>query len=134
MWSKDGQQVVTGGLHDKCTIIEAHHNSPVYGHPGIARTTQLVAQQYWWPHLPKDTMDYVKGCVECQWHKVNTRPTKVPLQPIFPIPEAMPFATIALDFITKLPISQGNDLILMIMNHDCSKAVILIPCQEGQKE
>ncbi len=75
-------------------------------------------------------MDYVKGCAECQQHKVNTRPTKVPLQPIFPIPEAMPFTTITLDFITKLPISQGNDSILTIMDHDCSKAVILIPCQE----
>ncbi len=75
-------------------------------------------------------MDYVKGCAECQWHKINTRPTKVPLQPIFPTPEAMPFATITLDFITKLPVSQGYNLILMIMDHDCSKAVILIPCQE----
>jgi len=44
--------------------------------------------------------------------------------------EAMPFATIALDFITKLPVSQGYDSILMIMDHDCSKAVILIPCHE----
>ncbi len=38
-WYKDGQRVVTGGLHDKRTIIEAHHNSSVYSHPGIARTT-----------------------------------------------------------------------------------------------
>ncbi len=42
----------------------------------------------------------------------------------------MPFATIALDFITKLPLSQGYDLILLIMDHDCSKAVIFIPCCE----
>ncbi len=55
---------------------------------------------------------------------------RAPLQPIFPMPEAMPFATIALDFITKLPISQGHDSILTIMDHDCSKAVILIPCHE----
>ncbi len=42
----------------------------------------------------------------------------------------MPFTTIALDFITKLPVSQGYDSILMITDHDCSKAVILIPCHE----
>ncbi len=53
---------------------------------------------------------------------------RVPLQPIFPTPEAMPFAMIALNFITKLPMSQGYDSILTIMDHDCSKAVILIPC------
>ncbi len=75
-------------------------------------------------------MDYVKGCAECQRHKVNTRPMKAPLQPIFPTPKAMPFATIALDFITKLPISQGYNSILTITDHDCSKVVILIPCHE----
>ncbi len=42
-WYKEGQRVVTGGLHNKCTIIEAHHKSPVYGHLGIKRTAQLVA-------------------------------------------------------------------------------------------
>ncbi len=42
-WYKEGRPVVMGGLHDKCTIIEAHHQSPMYGHPGIKRTTQLVA-------------------------------------------------------------------------------------------
>ncbi len=75
-------------------------------------------------------MDYVKGCAECQRCKVNTRPMRASLQPIFPTPEAMPFATIALNFITKLPMSQGYDSILTITDHDCSKVVILIPCHE----
>jgi hypothetical protein len=42
----------------------------------------------------------------------------------------MPFETIALDFITKLPESQGYDSILTIMDHDCTKATIFIPCRE----
>lgn len=42
----------------------------------------------------------------------------------------MPFETIALDFITKLPESQGCDTILTITDHDCSKAAIFIPCRE----
>jgi len=42
----------------------------------------------------------------------------------------MPFKTVALDFITKLPISQGYDSILTITDHDCSKAAIFIPCRE----
>ncbi len=43
----------------------------------------------------------------------------------------MPFETIALDFITKLPISQGYDSILTIIDHDCTKAVVFIPCNES---
>jgi len=43
----------------------------------------------------------------------------------------MPFETVALDFITKLPLSQGYDSILTIMDHDCSKAALFIPCWEA---
>jgi hypothetical protein len=43
---------------------------------------------------------------------------------------ALPFQTIALDFITKLPISEGYDTILTITDHDCSKASLFIPCKE----
>jgi hypothetical protein len=75
-------------------------------------------------------MEYVKGCAECQRHKVNNRPTKAPLQPIYPKPEAMPFETVALDFIVKLPISQGFDSILTITDQGCTKAAIFIPCNE----
>ena len=59
----------------------------------------LVAQH------AKDITEYVKGCMECQRHKINNQPTEAPLQPIFPKAEAMPFETITLDFIAKLPIS-----------------------------
>jgi hypothetical protein len=52
------------------------------------------------------------------------------LQPIFPKLEALPFKTIALDFITKLPKSQGYNSILTINDHDCTKASIFIPCVE----
>jgi len=43
----------------------------------------------------------------------------------------MPFETVTLDFITKLPKSQGYDSILTITDHDCSKAAIFIPCKEA---
>jgi len=43
----------------------------------------------------------------------------------------MPFETVTLDFITKLPPSQGYDSILTIMDHDCSKAALFIPCREA---
>jgi hypothetical protein len=78
----------------------------------------------------KDITDYVQGCADCQHHKVNNKPMKAPLRPIYPKPKAMPFETIALDFITKLPISQGYDSILTITDHDCMKVSIFIPCNE----
>ena len=78
-WYKDRCLVVTGGLKDKRSIICRHHDVPAYGHPGINKTTQLVEQSHWWPCMKNDIMDYVKGCADCQLHKVNLQPTKVSL-------------------------------------------------------
>jgi hypothetical protein len=130
IWYKEGRVVVTEELQGKCKIIRAHHDPPIHGHPGINRTTQIIKRNYWWPQLHQEVKDYIQGCADCQRHKVNNRPTKAPLRPIYPKPEAMPFETIALDFITKLPESQGYDSILTITDHDCTKAAIFIPCKE----
>src|SRR6266702_1020145 len=131
VWYKDGRRVVTGGLEHKRTFIQAHHNAPVYGHPGVNKTYQLTGRRYWWPNMQQDVRDYVKGCAECQRNKINTRPTRAPLSPIFPVHEAMPFETVALDFITKLPVSQGYDSILTVTDHDCTPAAVFIPCKEN---
>ena len=130
MWYKNTRRVVTNIRSGMRAIIRAHHDSRVYGHPGIARTIQLVERANWWLGLQREVTDYVKGCAECQRNKVNTCPTRAPLQPIFAKPEALPFETVAIDFITKLPVSQGYDSILTVTDHDCSKATIFIPCIE----
>jgi hypothetical protein len=130
VWYKNGRRVVTNVGSGTRAVITAHHDAPVHGHPGIARTIQLVERDSWWPGLRREVTDYVKGCAKCQRHKVNNRPTKAPLEPIWAKPEAMPFETVAVDFITKLPVSQGYDSILTVTDHNCSKATIFIPCVE----
>jgi hypothetical protein len=121
---------MTGGTETQCNIIRNHHDLPTYGHPGISQTTNLVSKYHWWPNLVIDVQTYVKGCAECQHHKINTQAQKVPLSPITPVHKALPSQTIALDFIVKLPISNEFDLILTITDHDCSKAAIFIPCNK----
>ena len=73
---------------------------------------------------------YIKGCTTCQMTKVNTQPNHPPLFPILPTENAHPFKTIAIDFITKLLQSGGYDTILTIMDTDCSKVSIFIPCHK----
>jgi hypothetical protein len=62
--------------------------------------------------------------------QTNMRLQKPPLFPITPKEGAAPFETIAMNWITKLPPSQGYDSILTITNHDCSKAALFFPCKE----
>jgi hypothetical protein len=42
----------------------------------------------------------------------------------------MPFETVAMDFIVKLPLSNRFDSILTITDHDCTKAAIFVPCNK----
>ena len=80
--------------------------------------------------MKQDIEQYVKGCAACQANKVNTRPLKPAMIPITP-EHTLPFETVAVDFITKLPQSGKYDTIMTVTCHDCSKAAIMIPCQES---
>jgi hypothetical protein len=111
-------------------VISLFHDHKASGHPGITKTLQLIAPYYWWPNMKTFVTKYIKGCAICQMSKINCNPAHPPLFPISPIENARPFETIALDFITKLPPSGGYDTILTIMDTDCSKASIFLPCHE----
>ena len=129
-WWKDQKKVITQDLDKRRKIIQAYHDLPSYGHLGISRTGHLISKYYWWPTMGKEIYEYVKGCAQCQQNKVNTQAKKAPLNPITPIENALPFQTIAMDFIVKLPPSEGYNSILTITDHDCTKMILAIPCQE----
>ena len=80
--------------------------------------------------MKDEVEDYVKGCAICQSTKPCTNVPKAPLNPITVTPNAMPFDVINIDFIMKLPPSNGFDSIMTVVDHDCTKAAIFIPCKE----
>ena len=53
---------------------------------------------------------------------------KVPIYPITTAEVVPPFHTISFDLITDLPLSNGFDSILIVVDHGCSKATIFLPC------
>jgi hypothetical protein len=130
IWWKGQALVIVGNDDLKWGVTHLFHDSQTAGHPRIAKTTELVGQYYWWPGMRDFVTCYIQGRAICQMSKVNTHLTKPNLLPITPIKNTMPFQTIALDFIVKLPESQGNDSILTITDHNCSKALVFIPCKE----
>ncbi|KAI5115580.1 hypothetical protein M0805_009653 [Coniferiporia weirii] len=60
--------------------------------------------------------------------KINTHPTKPPLLLIPADPMMLPFQSVSMDFITDLPLSNHYDSIMVVVDHDSSKGIILIPC------
>jgi hypothetical protein len=81
--------------------------------------------------LKTHVTQYVKGCTTCQSTKPLTHRPKPPIAPLEPREQEtdnVPFQVISMDLITDLPLSDGNDSILTIVDHDCSKAAIFLPC------
>jgi hypothetical protein len=130
LWWKGNSAGSTQARNRSKELLEWYHDAPTAGHPGMAKTYDAITRSYWWPDIRKFVQEYVKGCATCQANKIITRRNAPPLSPILPQEGAKPFQTIAMDFIVKLPKSQGYDSILTITDHDCTKAVILIPCKE----
>ena len=85
---------------------------------------ELVTQNYWWPGISTFVKDYVDGCTTCQETKTLPR-TIVPLRPN-EIPTQV-WQIITMDFIVELPLSQGFDSLLVVVDQ-FSKAIIIIPC------
>ena len=130
IWQQQGRIIVVGNNDLKQGVISLYHDFSLAGHPGSWRTFSLLARDYWWPKMKDEVEDYVKGCATCQSTKPHTNVPKAPLNPITVTPNAMPFDVINIDFITKLPPSNSFDSIMTVVDHDCTKVAIFIPCKE----
>ena len=79
--------------------------------------------------MKKDITEYIKGCTTCQARKNQPNKTKPPPFPISSEMFSIPFTSIAMDFIVKLPLSNSYDTVLTITD-TFSKASIFIPCNK----
>jgi len=109
----------------KRKVVQQYHNE-LMGHPGEWKTIELITRDFWWPGIMTFVKAYIKGCATCQTTKIKP-PVKVPLKPN-EIPQGI-WETIMMDFITDLPVSNGYNLILTVIDRH-SKAVILSPCHK----
>jgi predicted aspartyl protease/transposase InsO family protein len=106
-------------------LLAEHHDSPLAGHMGLAKTYGNLADHFYWPGMQQTVERYVSSCSVCLSTKHSNRlpagllhPIDVPLQR---------FENISLDFVTGLPKSKkGNDAITVIIDR-LSRLCHLIP-------
>jgi len=111
----------------RAEIIRLHHNMPVEGHGGQWKIVELVTRNFWWPGVTKEVRWYMEECNACQQNKNCTEQPTGKLMPNS-IPEK-PWTYISADFITKLPLAQGYDSILVVVDW-LTKMVHFIPTME----
>jgi len=109
----------------RTNLIPRHPDILQAGHGGTAKTTELVQREYYWPKMRETIKQYVKSCDICQRTKV-VRHAPYGLMKPNEAPDR-PWKSISMDFITDLPLSEGADAILIIIDW-LTKMAHLIPC------
>jgi len=94
---------------------------------GQDKTIELVRRNFWWPKMNERILDFVRSCPECQQNK-SSRHQPYGLSSPLELPYA-PWQSIAMDFITELPLSDGCDQLWVIIDR-FTKMAHFIPLQE----
>ena len=106
-------------------VMSSRHDPATAGHFGVKKTVELIKQDYWWPGMRDDVTKFIKSCDTCNRCKAPTHAPQGLLNPLH-IP-SRPWTHISMDFITDLPVCNGFDSVLTIVDR-FSKMAHFIPC------
>jgi len=108
-------------------ILESEHDTKVAGHMGQDKTIELIRRNFWWPKMNERIIDFVQSRPECQQNKASRHwpyGLSSPLELSY-----APWQSIAMDFITELPVSEGCDQLWVVIDR-FTKMAHFIPLKE----
>lgn len=122
-----GRVVVPDVDHLRLALIREAHDNVFTAHPKVAKTCNIVSNQYYWKGLTTTVSRYVANCRVCR--RANTAHDKQPglLQPL-PVPNR-PWEHITVDFCSFPPDKKGYDNVLVFVDR-LSKQAISVPCMK----
>jgi len=111
-------------------VMESEHDTKVAGHMGQDKTIELIRRNFWWPKMNERIIDFVRSCPECQKNKV-ARHQPYGLSSPLELPYA-PWQSIAMDFITELPVSDECDQLWVVIDRFTKMAHFVPLRREGK--
>jgi len=111
-------------------IMESEHDTKVARHMGQDKIIELIRRNFWGPKMNERIIDFVRSCLECQQNKVSWH-QPYGLSSLLELPYA-PWQSIAMDFITELPASEGHDQLWVIIDRFTKMAHFLPLRTEGK--
>ncbi len=121
LWIPDGLQKA---------VLETEHDTKVAGHMGMDKTMELVTRNFWWPGFEESVRSFVRSCLECQRNKT---PRHAPAGLLRSLElHYKPWQSVAMDFITDLPLSNGCDSIWTMID-PFTKMAHFIPLKQNEK-
>jgi transposase InsO family protein len=126
----DNRIYIPSGGDMRQRLVQLRHSSKLSGHPGNAKTKELVERDYIWPGLATDVKALVDTCATCR----RSKPTHhAPYGMLKTLEVASrPWEEISMDFVEPLPISNGFDSILVVVDR-LTKWAVFIPAKTTWK-
>ena len=124
---KEGKVYMPKDKALRVEIIRLHHDMPMGEHGGQWKTAEMVTRNFWWPGVTREVKQYMEGCDTCQHNKNRTEQPAGKLMPNS-IPNKA-WMHVPVDFITKLPLAQGYNSILVVVDQ-FTKMVHFVPTTE----
>jgi len=112
------------------TILESEHDTKVAGHMGQDKTIELIRRNFWGPKMDEQIIDFVRSCTECQKDKAARHQPYGMLQPLELA--YSPWQSIAMDFITDLPLSDDCDQLWVVIDRFTKMAHFVPLKKEGK--
>jgi RNase H-like domain found in reverse transcriptase/Reverse transcriptase (RNA-dependent DNA polymerase)/Integrase zinc binding domain/Chromo (CHRromatin Organisation MOdifier) domain/Retroviral aspartyl protease len=112
-------------ISTRTKILQLCHDANLAGHYGQGKTLELVSRQFWWPKLRQFVISFVESCIVCSRSKSSHHRPFGLLKPL-PVPDR-PWGSISMDFIVQLPLSDGFDAVLVVVDR-LTKMSHFIPC------
>lgn len=110
-------------------LINDHHTLPSCGHPGVAKTYELLSRGYFWPLMKQTISRFIRNCHTCARAKPSRQRLRGLLKPL-----AVPsnrWEEISMDLVTGLPKTQLQgqtvDAVLVVIDR-LTKMRHLIAC------
>ncbi|KAG0158309.1 hypothetical protein PDIDSM_5822 [Penicillium digitatum] len=109
-------------------VIRRHHDDLSHGHMGVEKTIEHITRNYYFPNMYRKVRFYIKTCDTCQRNKPARHSPYGELQ-LSETP-TNPWEWITMDFITKLPVSEGQHDMIMVIVDRLTKYAYMIPTTE----
>ena len=112
-------------------LCQAAHDGPPFGHPGAAKTSELLSRDYWWPGMLLTVKQFCRNCHVCRRTKHSTEQYHGALKTL-PVADRR-WRHLSMDFIVGLPPSTFNGLLcenILVIVDRLTKMTHVVPCSD----
>lgn len=126
LYYKGGVWVPTYNL--QVQVIKYFHEHQLSGHPGVYKTMDLIQRKYNWKGIEKLTKRIISTCLICARNKPTNKKPQGKLHPLQMAKR--PWSSLSVDFIVGLPISEGYNSIMVVVDR-FTKMAEFLPCNQN---